>query len=272
MAKFSIVCVFSAMITGVICVPFGLWKNGHECGVEASTNLVHHNPWLVYLEYWRGDSRSEIRCAATLIDSRHIITAAHCIKKPRFSRLVARLGEYDINSKVDCVRGVCADPVVRIDIEDITVHPGYDGKEHDIAILRLKEEAPYTDFIRPVCLPSGDLAKNTQFFAAGWGEIPNKGYYSHVKKIIPLPYWTREECQATYKYNVIPEHVICAGGQEGIDTCRGDSGGPLTNVKDTIELVGVTSGGNVHCGTKDSPGIYTSVAAYMDWIKSTTAL
>lgn len=58
--------------------------------------------------------------------------------------LVARLGEYDLYAKEDCVRGVCADPVVRINVADIIVHPGYGEKTHDIAILRLEEDAPYT--------------------------------------------------------------------------------------------------------------------------------
>ncbi|XP_047036615.1 CLIP domain-containing serine protease B9-like [Helicoverpa zea] len=259
------VLTLSVLVSGVWSAQW--FRNEQEkCGVEASTNLVHHNPWLVYIEYWRGDTDTEIRCAGTLIDNRHVVTAAHCVRTLKFSRLVARLGEYDLYSKEDCVRGVCADPIVRIDVADIIVHPGYSNKEHDIAILRLAEDAPYTDFIRPICLPSGDLEQDTQFFAAGWGEIPRKGYYSHVKKIIPLPLWTKAECKAAYKYNHIPDHVICAGGEDGIDTCRGDSGGPLTRVRDTIELWGVTSHGNVQCGTKDSPGIYTNVADHMDWI------
>lgn len=57
---------------------------------------------------------------------------------------MARLGEYDLYSQVDCLEGVCTDAIVKIDIEEITVHPGYDGREHDVAILRLAKDAPYT--------------------------------------------------------------------------------------------------------------------------------
>lgn len=57
---------------------------------------------------------------------------------------MARLGEYDLASKEDCIDGVCADPIIRIDIEGIIVHPDYDGKNQDIAVLRLEKDAPYT--------------------------------------------------------------------------------------------------------------------------------
>ncbi|CAD0205744.1 unnamed protein product [Chrysodeixis includens] len=182
-------------------------------------------------------------------------------------RLVARLGEYDLSKAGECVAGVCADPVVRIDVAETVVHPDYDGKDHDIAVLRLAEDAPYTDFIRPVCLPYGKLEPGAIFEASGWGEIPSKGYYSSTKKVIILPYWETLACQASYHNLKVPDHAICAGGKEGVDTCRGDSGGPLTLVRDRIELWGVTSAGNSHCGTEGSPGIYTNVVQHVEWIE-----
>lgn len=65
----------------------------------------------------------------------------------------------------------------------------------------------------------------------------------------------------------LPKHVICAGGVENVDTCSGDSGGPLVWVKERSELWGVVSAGNVKCGTKGDPGIYTSVIDHLDWLK-----
>lgn len=264
------VLVFVVFTGFVWCVPYGIYQRDSpvpKCGVEASTSLIHHNPWLVYLEYYRKGHLADIRCAGTLVDSRHIVTAAHCVKKIKFQRLVARLGEYDVSTNLDCLQGICSE-TLHIQISDIFVHPDYDTRDHDIAVLRLVNAAPYTDFIRPICLPSGDIRSDVTFYAAGWGVKPSTHLYSNLKKIIPLPYYSRRQCQSAYSELNLPTEVICAGGEEGIDTCKGDSGGPLMWVKDRIELWGVTSSGNVNCGTKGSPGIYTSVQSHLDWIKS----
>lgn len=117
-------------------------------------------------------------------------------------------------------------------------------------------------------MPTGQIADDTTFVAAGWGIIPRRGEYSDIKKIIPLPYVKHDACQAAYKTTKIPKIAICAGGEAGIDTCSGDSGGPLVWIKEKIELWGVTSSGNVHCGTKGTPGIYMSVPDHLDWITS----
>ena len=62
------------------------------------------------------------------------------------------------------------------------------------------------------------------------------------------------------------EH-ICAGGEEGRDSCRGDSGGPLIG-RDGVDpymLVGVVSSGTKYCGI-GAPAVYTRVSNYIEWI------
>lgn len=55
-----------------------------------------------------------------------------------------------------------------------------------------------------------------------------------------------------------------------IDTCRGDSGGPLmyfSPLKNQYEIIGIISYGT-GCGQENHGGIYTRVSAYIDWIES----
>lgn len=68
---------------------------------------------------------------------------------------------------------------------------------------------------------------------------------------------------------------ICAGGEKGKDSCRGDSGGPLMGThKDSRGqaywyLAGLVSYGPSPCGMEGWPGVYTKVANYLDWIEQT---
>ena len=54
----------------------------------------------------------------------------------------------------------------------------------------------------------------------------------------------------------------------GSDSCNGDSGGPLvyrSGPESPYYQVGVVSFGTSKCGS-GSPGVYTKVFAFMDWI------
>jgi secreted trypsin-like serine protease len=73
--------------------------------------------------------------------------------------------------------------------------------------------------------------------------------------------------------NGLIESQMCAKskGAERMDTCEGDSGGPLEiklygQSKLIPFLVGITSFG-IGCAT-NKPGVYTRVSSYIDWIES----
>lgn len=62
---------------------------------------------------------------------------------------------------------------------------------------------------------------------------------------------------------------MCAGGDKGRDSCRGDSGGPLMSVdKNTGNwfAAGIVSFGPLPCGMAGWPGVYTKVNTYVSWI------
>ena len=62
---------------------------------------------------------------------------------------------------------------------------------------------------------------------------------------------------AAYGSDYDPRSMLCAGGS-GVDTCSGDSGGPLAAAG---TLAGIVSWGPDPCGQAGMPGVYTKVAA-----------
>jgi len=112
----------------------------------------------------------------------------------------------------------------------------------------------------------------------GWGATDDLGSRSQDLLQASLPLITNELCTEIVR-NQIGTHIwhkqICAGGERKVDSCAGDSGGPLQTFGryngHLIRMIqhGVVSYGLPACGTEGVPGIYTRVAYYVDWILDT---
>lgn len=86
---------------------------------------------------------------------------------------------------------------------------------------------------------------------------------------VDLPIIDFDECRHETSYGdaVIPG-MLCAGYLEGEkDACVGDSGGPL--VCEGLQA-GIVSWGN-GCAMAFSPGVYTNVSYYKNWIMEEVA-
>lgn len=107
------------------------------------------------------------------------------------------------------------------------------------------------------------------------------GKSSNTLQFLQLPVLENSECQEQYKKQgrlisdvQFSDVVLCAGELTGgKDSCQGDSGGPLmqpifeksTSIF-TYYQIGVVSYG-IGCARTDTPGVYTRVQHYVDWIK-----
>ncbi|RVE51742.1 hypothetical protein evm_003545 [Chilo suppressalis] len=266
------------------------------CGIDAgSTNkiiggtatTIDQYPWLALIEYEK-DQQVRLLCGGALISGKYVLTAAHCLVGGVLELGTpsnVRLGEYDTkNSGQDCVAvegGAtdCADPVVILPIERTITHQQYspESRHNDIGLIRLAQLAPYTDFIRPICLPTSDLTNSPppifKLYAAGYGAINATHSKSTVKLHVDLPYVNQNECQVAYNQSrrkaALWQGQICAGGEKDKDSCRGDSGGPLMYENGrTWESIGIISFGPTPCGIEDTPGVYTKTYEYISWIRS----
>ena len=221
-------------------------------GTEASTKDY---PWMVYLAPAENDH--ELYCGGSLVAPTKVLTAAHCMfDKPEEYKVVAGR---DVRS---------SDAGVVVGVERIWVHPEYEKTgNHDVAVMTLKQPLPY----RPVSF-AGPLDRwrerpGTATTVLGWGlteEPTGPTEPSDQLRQATVPLISDETCAEQYPQG--PDRrafdrptEICAGvPQGGIDTCAGDSGGPLL-VRGKV--VGITSWGR-GCARPDAAGVYTRVSTH----------
>ncbi|CAG9565382.1 unnamed protein product [Danaus chrysippus] len=267
-----------------------LLPNTTVCGIQTNDRIVggqqadlDEHPWMVLIKY-EIPKGSTFACGGVLISSRYVLTAAHCVKGsdlPMNWRLKqVRLGEWNLATKMDCVRDDCSPEPLDINIEEIIPHEDYDpdkGQQNDIALLRLARDVAFNDFVRPICLPVNSALKRSTFEnidmeVAGWGKTETK-LSSDIKLKVKVTVRNTNDCKEIYERanRLVTEKQLCAGGIEGQDSCRGDSGGALMGRVDATKnwmAIGVVSYGPSPCGTAGWPGVYTRVTAFTDWIVS----
>ncbi|XP_038109426.1 uncharacterized protein LOC6037525 [Culex quinquefasciatus] len=216
----------------------------------------------------------EWQCGGSLIWDNFVLTAAHCAVDSRNRAPdVVRLGDLDLFTAVDDAHAQ------QFGIVAIVRHPEhrFAARYHDIALLKLDRNVRFTLTVSPACLWADEEVRFPTLTATGWG---NTGFAMkrtpNLLKVTLKPI-DNKQCSEVYTSgdrklrSGLQEQHICAV-DEKMDTCEGDSGGPLQvkllhNSRMSPFLVGVTSFG-ITCGASH-PGVYTRVSFYHDWIVTT---
>lgn len=58
-------------------------------------------------------------------------------------------------------------------LDEISLHPEYidNGFINDVALLRLEKPVTFSDYVRPVCLPSAEPKSGASCTVTGWGQL-----------------------------------------------------------------------------------------------------
>ncbi|KAM9846433.1 coagulation factor IX-like [Aulostomus maculatus] len=242
---------------------------GHEAKpgeIPWQVTLMSHSPSL---------QRAQPFCGGSLLNEFWVMTAAHCLVKPRTTKqpYFVRVGEHDVEN----TEGHEEDHEVAEEVD----HPLYNFKKspynHDIALLRLAEPVKLSHYRRPICLGPKDFIENllrdsSSSLVSGWGLLSFRGVQPTKLQKLEVPYVERTVCKQSSRDRVT-RFMFCAGFEnEQKDSCQGDSGGPhATKYKDTWFLTGIVSWGE-ECAKEGRYGIYTRVSRYYPWISSTTGI
>ena len=200
-------------------------------------------------------------CGGTVIDSRWIVTAAHCLSGPdgeRWDRIEIVAGDTHLDGA----------KVIRRTAHQAIIHAGfrYATLTNDIALVRLREPLPRS--VVPAMLdrqstPSvsgGGFART-----AGWPVTGPKAGMRNLQ--------TTQVAVSNKKLNGYITVTSPTGAIEGV--CQGESGGPLMSMQNGYpQLAGVLSG--IQPGTNNAAGepcmlggyemYFTPISGYRAWI------
>uniref|UniRef100_A0A224XUQ4 Putative transmembrane protease serine 12 n=1 Tax=Panstrongylus lignarius TaxID=156445 RepID=A0A224XUQ4_9HEMI len=237
------------------------WRNEPKARIlHGKETAPNEFPWMVALRSYF--SNTYAKCGGAIVTRRHVITAAHCLVDmygdltpfaPDKVHVYAGIHNIDNNTPKETFREYRA--------ERTFVRPEFPKNlTHDFAVIVLKEDIQFSQFVGPICLSPKNIAKADEVLTImGWGTTDVLEYSSVLMKA---------KTTVLYNYHCFGEIWEICTKTKPSSTCGGDSGGPLvwldpdTNRYTQVSLV---SYGAPDCVS--GPTVSTNVAYFYDYLQ-----
>ncbi|XP_059152815.1 chymotrypsinogen 2-like [Physella acuta] len=248
-----------------------------ECGIANNFRIIGGSyssacefPWMVLVH----DIYHDNKCGGAILDQTHVLTAAHCVARIKYTIKPEHLRVYTGSSVLDFENGLDAATIRYVTLvtphEDFGVAKGY--LANDLAILTLSEPIQFDPCHGPICLANGTKStqKASRCKVMGWGlSSTNQNSNEKNLKSVDVAVVSDATCRSIYKTN-FDGTIFCAGSR-GNGYCYGDAGGPLVCKESDgrYYAYGIAIGNMGDCSA--TAEFYTKVSSYFRWIKEKTA-
>nr|XP_034825526.1 trypsin delta-like [Maniola hyperantus] len=222
-------------------------------GVNTSIAAV---PWQVSLR-----EKTYPICGGSVITAIWMLTAAHCLLRPKASELSVRLGSSWKTHGGEMY-----------DVKESYVHPKYvrNTKVNDVGLVKLYSPLRFSARVLPIRMVAREtsLPANQAAIVSGWGKLREEGPSATLLQSSTIKTIAMKPClnSGLDRNSIDPASMFCAGSfiQPSPDACQGDSGGPI--VSEGV-LIGVVSWG-LGCARGNFPGVYSRLAypVIWDWV------
>jgi len=275
--------LLAALAVGALLAPAIASADVQPRIVDGSTASIDQYPWQAAVVFSpskeSGNAQKRQFCGGSLLTSRIVITAAHCVYGTDpdcglFCSATARRLDPD---DVDVVLGrtTLSDTSQGAEVGVTAVkfqsnyEPNYQGDgvpRYDAAYLVLSSASTQT----PIKIAGTDEGAlwdaGSPADISGWGTTSESPSANTVDTLRAATVQVIDDStcgsDSVYGSDFDPATMVCAGFLSGgADTCFGDSGGPLQAPigGGGYRLVGITGWGE-GCGEPNAPGVYTRVA------------
>nr|CAB3267127.1 transmembrane protease serine 9 [Phallusia mammillata] len=190
------------------------------------------HPWMVMIKKTEG--KKKFQCGGSILCKRWVLTAAHCFNRQTEKSTTPDLDAIFYKVYAGRFMGLDYSPGEQVQIFDgrdgidfIEIHENFKTGvsrgvvAFDIALVRLKRDIEYDNFVQPVCMPTDRAKVNAIVWATGWGETKNVGPTNKNMKQLGVKILNETSCMKIipgYSKNP-PPGVLCAGGELKQDTC-----------------------------------------------------